>query len=110
MRTENSGNQEATDDSLSTGGYLTLAEAAAQLPGRPHLSTIHRWRLRGVRGVRLRTCLVGGRRFTRPEWLRQFIVASSEAGDQHAVPRTEPARDREKAIRAAEAELDAAGI
>ena len=90
--------------------HLTLAQAAATLPGRPHLSTLHRWRLRGVRGVRLRTCLVGGRRFTTPRWLREFCAASTAAGDELIAPPSAPSRDRERAIRAAEAELDAAGI
>jgi hypothetical protein len=35
---------------------LSLTEAAALLPGRPHVSTLHRWRLRGVRGVKLLAC------------------------------------------------------
>lgn len=97
------GSQPATD-------YLTLSQAAATLPGRPHLSTLHRWRLRGVRGVRLRTCLVGGRRFTRPEWIAEFIDRTNEATDTTPVTRTERSRDRDRAILAAEAELDAAGV
>ncbi|MBA3485210.1 MAG: DUF1580 domain-containing protein, partial [Pirellulales bacterium] len=43
---------------------LTLSEACNELPHRVHLSTIQRWRLRGVRGCRLQTCLIGGRRYT----------------------------------------------
>lgn len=90
--------------------HLTLAQAAATLPGRPHLSTLHRWRLRGVRGVRLQTCLVGGRRFTTRRWLSEFCAASTAAGDELIAPPTMPSANRERAIRAAEAELDAAGI
>ena len=51
---------------------LTLAQAALRTPGAPHVSTLHRWRLRGVRGVKLETVLIGGRRFTSEEALRRF--------------------------------------
>lgn len=56
---------------------LSLREACAALPGRPHISTIHRWRLRGVRGVRLETILVGGRRFTSRTAIADFIARAS---------------------------------
>jgi len=105
MRTEKQGDPVADDDE-----HLTLPEAAKSLPGRPHLSTLHRWRLRGVRGVRLQTELIGGRRYTTRRWLREFRAATTAAGDPHAAPATAPTRDRERSIRAAEAELDAAGI
>lgn len=88
--------------------YLTITQASHLLPGRPHVSTLHRWRLRGVRGVRLQTCLVGGRRYTTREWLVEFINATSGASPLSA----EGAKNdrREAAIRAAEKELDDAGI
>lgn len=95
---------------LDQGGYLTLPEAAASLPSRPHLSTLHRWRLRGIRGVRLRTCLIGGRRFTRPEWLHEFVIASSHAGESSRPPGAAPTTAREQAVSSAHAALDAAGI
>lgn len=88
--------------------YLTLSQAAGTLPGRPHLSTLHRWRLRGVRGVKLRTCLIGGRRFTTQRWLDEFIAATSAAADNQVA--TAPSSSREASIRAAEAELDSAGV
>lgn len=87
--------------------YLSLSQAAKTLPGRPHVSTLHRWRLNGVRGVKLQTCLVGGRRYTKPEWLADFIDATSQAGGAQS-PRTN--RQRSAAIRRAEKELDKAGI
>ena len=36
---------------------------------RVHRSTVHRWRLRGVRGIKLATLLVGGIRYTSAEAL-----------------------------------------
>lgn len=61
--------------------YLTLKEAAAILPGRPHVSSLHRWRTRGVRGVRLCTQLAGGRRVVEIAELERFLDAVSAAGD-----------------------------
>jgi hypothetical protein len=60
---------------------LSLSQAAAALPGRPHLSTIHRWRLRGVRGVKLETCLVGGKRVTTHEALLRFMQRTTDAAE-----------------------------
>jgi hypothetical protein len=60
---------------------LTLQAAAASLPGRPHISTLHRWRLRGVRCVRLEPCLVGGTRYTSREALQRFVDAITIAAD-----------------------------
>ncbi|QDV74290.1 DUF1580 domain-containing protein [Botrimarina mediterranea] len=101
---------ESTEKPSPDDEHLSLAEAAKTLPGRPHLSTLHRWRLRGIRGVRLKTCLVGGRRYTTPRWLREFIAASTAAGDGLIDPPSNLSRDREQSIRSAIAELDAAGI
>ncbi len=48
--------------------------ARAHIPGRrPNLSTLHRWRLHGVRGRRLETLLIGGRRFTSVEAIARFL-------------------------------------
>jgi hypothetical protein len=88
--------------------YLSMAQASHLLPGRPHISTLHRWRLRGVRGIRLQTCLVGGRRYTTEAWIAEFIDRSSGAPGP-AAP-AENASRREAAIRNAERELDDAGI
>ena len=89
--------------------YLTLSQAAKTLPGRPHLSTLHRWRQRGVRGIKLQTALVGGRRYTTRAWLDEFIDAITAAadGDARAV---RSSRRRERDIAAAERELEEAGI
>lgn len=47
---------------------------------RLHRSTIHRWRLRGARGAKLETIMIGGRRYTSIEALHRFF-ASSTTGD-----------------------------
>lgn len=50
---------------------LTLSEVAAQL--QVHVSTVHRWCLRSVRGRQLRSHLVGGRRFVYMSDLHEFL-------------------------------------
>src|ERR1700693_2274636 len=58
---------------------LTLAEAARLLPKRPNPATLWRWRTRGVRGVRLKTSLIGGRRSVTRAALQQFIKPDTAA-------------------------------
>ena len=45
-------------------------------PQRVSSSTVWRWTMRGLRGVRLETYSIGGRRFTTREAFDRFIVAS----------------------------------
>ena len=76
---------------------------------RPHPSTVYRWRLAGVRGVRLETVRCGGRRLTSIEAVRRFLAGVTAATDGVSAPvRTN--RQRQAAIDRAERELDAAGI
>ncbi len=58
----------------------------------PHVSTIYRWRLRGIRGVKLETFLIGGRRYTSVEAIERFteriprlIRAITKSGDDALV-------------------------
>ena len=94
---------------ITSGTLLSLADAAKSLPGRPNLSTLHRWRLRGVRGVKLETCLIGGRRFTSLESLKKFAAATTAAASTRASPYQSPSR-RQRAIDQAERELAEDGI
>lgn len=89
--------------------YLSLSQAAALLPGRPHISSLHRWRQRGCRGAKLRTCLVGGRRYTTEEWLRDFISATTAAADG-GPPDPRPFEAHDARIRRAERELTDEGV
>lgn len=83
-------------------------EAAKHIPGRPNPSTVWRWYKRGVRGVRLETVVVGGKRFTSLQAIRRFIERSTAAADGTPTVSTPKARARQ--IAQAERELDAAGI
>ncbi len=81
---------------MSCETLLTLPAAAKALPGRPHVSTLHRWRLRGVHGVQLETVLVGGRRYTSVEALERFAARTTAASDG----RPHPSRTRQGRLRA----------
>ena len=88
----------------------TLAEAARTLPGGPvHVSTIHRWRIKGIRGVRLSTILRGGIRYTTNEAIERFFAATTAAADGDTPPAW-TSRQREREISRAEREATEAGI
>ncbi len=59
---------------------ISFAEAAKILPGNPSISTLWRWYRYGVKGVKLRTLVIGGRRYTTPEFLSEF---SARLSDRH---------------------------
>jgi hypothetical protein len=88
---------------------LSLAAAARQIG--VHVATVHRWRLRGVRGVRLETIAIGGLRYTSREALERFITATTAAADGATTPAPiRSTKQREAAIAAAERELADAGL
>lgn len=43
------------------------------IPGNPHCATVWRWATRGVRGIRLATVIIGGRRMVTPQALEDFL-------------------------------------
>jgi hypothetical protein len=91
---------------IYTESLLPFSDATV-LPGHTRnisLSTLHRWRLRGVRGVKLQSCLIGGRRYTSREALERFFHATTAAANGEPAPIRTP-RQREKAIEQAEKEL-----
>ena len=69
--------------SISLAEHLIpLAEAARTLPGGcVHVSTVHRWWLKGCRGVKLETILRGGVRYTSTEAIERFVAATTAAAD-----------------------------
>ena len=86
---------------------LSFREAAAMLPGGGvNLSTLHRWRQKGVRGHVLQTVMVGGRRFIPLKFLEEFCAAISGG----PLPTAERSRDRERRVEAARRELRARGV
>lgn len=76
---------------LSAETPIPLREAGQQAPGSPHQSTLNRWWRRGVRGVRLETFLVGGKRFTTRDAMLRFFEATTAASLSGEVGKTKPA-------------------
>lgn len=63
---------------ILTEDVLSMSQAAKELPGRPHVSTLWRWANRGVRGVKLETVCIGDRIFTSRQSLTRFIEATQQ--------------------------------
>jgi hypothetical protein len=100
---------------LATETLVSLAEAAKSIPPsrngrRTHLSTILRWILHGVDGVRLEGVRLGGRWLTSREALQRFAerLTPDLGANQPMPPRSRAARDRASAR--AEKELTKIGI
>ncbi|MBM4005680.1 MAG: DUF1580 domain-containing protein [Planctomycetes bacterium] len=95
---------------MATEEVLSLSQAAGSLPGGGvHISTIHRWRLRGVRGVKLETVLRGGTRVTSREALARFFAATTAAANGE-VPPIRTIRQRQRAVESARARLAKDGL
>jgi hypothetical protein len=98
---------------LMKENIMSLAEATKHVPpsrgGRKtHLSTILRWVVKGVKGVRLEAVRLGGRWVTSEQALQRFAERSTpNLADPH-LPRSPKQRDT--AFRRAERRLEKAGI
>ena len=91
---------------------VSLTEATRALPRgrngkRLHVSTLHRWAGRGLRGVVLETIHVGGRRYTSTEALQRFFdrLGASDRAARRGVSAPEEGR-----VARAERELDRRGV
>lgn len=64
-------------------GFLSLNEASAAMPGRPHRNNVYRWCTEGtlVRGERLllESKRIGSRVYTRAEWIHAFMEKLNQA-------------------------------
>jgi hypothetical protein len=90
---------------------VSFSEARSAFPGidrRLSLATLHRWRLNGVRGVKLETVLIGGLRYTSREAIARFIAAQN-ADDALAAPVITPAQ-RLRQSESARQELERMGV
>lgn len=88
---------------------LSFNEARTAFPGgkRLSLATLHRWRLHGVRGIRLETALIGGSRYTSAEAISRFIAAQNR--DETPAPQFTPSQ-RQRMSEAARKELAKIGV
>ncbi len=93
------------DIKLPNKDRFTLREVASLLD--KHVGTICRSVLRGVRGCKLRAIYVGGRREVRHEDLKTFVNAINSGPTEG---RQSISAQRNDAVAANEAELDAAGL
>lgn len=78
-----------------TETLIDFAEVAKSLPRKPsgkpiHAKTVARWALHGIRGIRLESLCVGGRRVTSHEACRRFFDAITAVINE-ANSRTGPA-------------------
>lgn len=69
---------------------MPLNQAADLFSHRPHIATMHRWCLRGCRGIRLRSWMQGGVRVTTPAAVEEFLLALN---------RDDPAEDADDTAR-----------
>jgi hypothetical protein len=62
---------------------ISFNDAARYLPEnhRPSYATWWRWSRRGVKGIRLRTLVIGGRRYTTPSAVQEFIAEVTAAAN-----------------------------
>lgn len=91
---------------LNEEGVISLTEAARLVPsgreGRPvNVSTLYRWALKGVGGVRLDAVRIGSRWYTSKEALQRFterLTTQSlpEEEEQKPSPRTPTRRKAEQ--------------
>jgi hypothetical protein len=89
-------------DMLDEEKRLTLAQAARLLG--VHVSQIHRYRLKGIHGVKLTCVSVGCKWHTARSWLEAFIEAVTAARNGDTLPVRTPSQ-RRQAKAAAEAEV-----
>ena len=66
---------------FATEEPIPITLAPSHIPGRPALSTIWRWLQVGVRGRKLESGMIGGRRWTSRQAIQRFL-ASDDAQEQ----------------------------
>lgn len=64
---------------MASDELISFKDASSQFPrgARVDLSTLHRYRTRGSRGVKLRAIRIGGRWFTDRQSIEDFVFQSS---------------------------------
>jgi len=97
---------------LQSEKLFPVPKAAELATGyRPHQSTCHRWRLRGISGIKLETQRRGGRRVTSIEAVHRFNDAVTRAADdKQPAQKARTSRPSQFAVERAEAELTREGF
>lgn len=90
-------------------GRLSFAQAARRVGVNP--STVWRWALHGVRGVRLESFSIGAKRFTTTNFLEEFTEAcSAVAGGEQPTTQARTSKQKSRDIDSATQQLEKAGI
>ena len=94
---------------LENETVIPFKEARSGFPGRKRvaLQTLHRWRLHGVRGVKLETVLIGGLRCTSREAISRFI--SNQNRVEQCTPSITP-KQKQKQAETTDHLLEEAGL
>lgn len=58
-----------------------MNEVAKYLPTPKHINTVWHWVYHGVRGYKLPTRLVGGRRYTTPREIQEYLAQLTRAAN-----------------------------
>lgn len=97
----------ATLEHGSNEEFIAINDVPKVLPGRPHISTVWRWCLRGVKGHTLKSTMIGGRRYISKADLDDFIecLSTSTAPEIHSKA-TSPTATRRKQIEKASRHVD----
>ncbi len=87
---------------LTREKLLTFNQAGQSLPGARRISyaTWWRWWRHGIRGVKLETVVVGGRRYTSAAAVQRFVTATTAAdssAQSHARSNQQRQRDTRRA-------------
>ncbi len=98
---------------IQTEQLLTPTKASELCPecrrgARPNIATIYRWMVKGVRGIKLESLVVGATRCTSVEALQRFfdaLTAAADAEHSAAIVSRPSSKSRAKAIEAAERRL-----
>jgi hypothetical protein len=88
---------------------ISFADVPKHLPKRVCQATLHRWRQRGLHGVKLETLIIAGQRHTSTEALGRFFTATSAAADAECIDVEDSSKTRKNAEKAGR-ELEKAGI
>jgi len=92
---------------VESESLIPFCDARTAFPGgkRLSLATLHRWRLTGVRGIKLETVLIGGSRYTSAEAISRFV--SAQNADESPSPPKITAGQRRRQSEAARESLSA---
>lgn len=79
---------------------IPIASAPSIIPGRPALSTAWRWVLKGIRGRKLESGMIGGRRFTSRQAIARFLVPNERELPTLTVSHSQRRKQSEAAVKA----------